>query len=77
MSQAVGLVPSGAIASRIRTIRGVRVMLDEDLAALYGVTTKRLNQQVNRNLERFPADFMIRLTPDEAANMRLENATSS
>ena len=64
MSQAVGIVRSGAIASRIRTIRGVRVMLDEDLAALYGVTTKRLNQQVNRNLERFPADFMIRLTPD-------------
>ncbi|MFT3907203.1 MAG: ORF6N domain-containing protein [Steroidobacteraceae bacterium] len=53
------------IPSRIQTIRGLRVMLDADLAQLYGVKTERLNQQVRRNADRFPADFMFRLTAEE------------
>jgi hypothetical protein len=77
MPQAAGLVRSGDIASKIHTVRGVRVMLDEDLAPLYGVTTKRLNQQVSRNLDRFPADFMFTLSPDEGRNLKLQTATSS
>ena len=52
-------------------------MLDFDLAELYGVTTKRLNQQVTRNKKRFPEDFMFRLTRKEAENLRLQIATSS
>jgi len=60
----------------ILTIRGQRVMLDSDLAKIYGVTTKRLNQQVNRNLERFPKDFMFQLTEIEEESLRLQIATS-
>jgi hypothetical protein len=52
-------------------------MLDVDLAALYGVTTKRFNEQVKRNLQRFPADFMFQLTPGEYAHLRSQIATSS
>jgi len=51
-------------------------MLDSDLAALYGATTKRLNQQVLRNRDRFPADFMFQLAADEAERLRLQFATS-
>ena len=51
-------------------------MIDEDLAELYGVPTKRLNQQVQRNRNRFPKDFMFQLTKDEAENLRLQFATS-
>ena len=51
--------------SRILVLRGQRVILDADLSTLYGVTTKRLNEQVKRNKERFPADFMFQLTSDE------------
>jgi hypothetical protein len=57
------LVPR--IESRIQVIRGLRVMLDVDLAALYGVQTKRLNMQVKRNRDRFPSDFLFQLTADE------------
>jgi hypothetical protein len=53
------------IESRIQVIRGQRVMIDVDLAELYGVQTKRLNEQVKRNRERFPSDFLFQLTPDE------------
>ena len=53
------------IESRIQVIRGLRVMLDVDLAALYGVQTKRLNEQVKRNRDRFPSDFLFQLTADE------------
>ena len=53
------------IESLIRTIRGQKVMLDSDLAMLYGVSTSRLNEQVKRNIERFPDDFMFRLTKEE------------
>jgi hypothetical protein len=71
------LVAIEAIASRIVVLRGQRVMLDADLAALYGVTTKRLNEQVERNLERFPSDFMFQLTNQEVAILRSQFATSS
>jgi hypothetical protein len=64
------------IASMIHVIRGQRVMLDSDLARLYGVTTKRLNQQCRRNLNRFPEDFAFQLTADEAARLRSQIATS-
>ena len=65
------------IAQRILIVRGRRVLLDTDLAAFYGETTKRLNQQVNRNIDRFPGDFMFRLNEAEFANLRLQFATSS
>jgi ORF6N domain len=61
----------------IRVIRGQRVILDADLAKISGVTTKRLNEQVKRNSGRFPADFMFRLTAEEAANLRWQNVTDS
>ena len=57
------------IEGRILVIRGHKVMLDADLAELYGVTTKRLNQQVRRNIERFPEDFMFELRPAEKAEV--------
>jgi hypothetical protein len=53
------------IESRVQVIRGLRVMLDVDLAALYGVQTKRLNEQIKRNRDRFPSDFLFQLTADE------------
>lgn len=59
------LIPMERIESKIFLIRGQRVMLDRDLAALYGVATKALNQAAKRNKERFPEDFMFRLTKDE------------
>ena len=67
----------GEIAQRIHVIRGQRVVLDTDLAAFYGETTKRFNQQVNRNLSRFPPGFMFQLDEQEFANLRLQFATSS
>jgi hypothetical protein len=67
---------SKSIERRIYLIRGHKVMLDADLAELYRVTTKRLNQQVRRNCARFPSDFMFQLTVDEAANLRSQFATS-
>lgn len=54
-----------AVKSKIHDIRGVKVMLDRDLAILYQVETKRLNEQVKRNIERFPSDFMFQLTQKE------------
>ncbi len=71
------LVPTEIIAAKILTIRGKRVMLDSDLATLYGVRTKRLNEQVLRNRKRFPEDFMFQLTQEEAANLKSHFATSS
>jgi hypothetical protein len=58
------------IEQRILVLRRHRVMLDRDLAQLFGVPVKRLNEQVKRNIERFPEDFMFRLTPEEAAAVR-------
>lgn len=70
------LVPVERITHSILILRGQRVLLDSELAALYGVTTARLNQQVRRNLERFPADFMFQLSADEHAALMLQTATS-
>jgi hypothetical protein len=65
-----------AISARIVTIRRERVLLDADLAALYGVETRRLNEQVRRNRRRFPADFIFRLTREEIDNLMSQFATS-
>ncbi len=65
----------GEVAQRIHLVRGQRVVLDADLAAFYGETTKRFNQQVRRNLARFPADFMLQLDAEEFAALRLQSAT--
>jgi hypothetical protein len=65
------------IANAIVLLRGQRVLLDADLAALYEVPTKRFNEQVKRNLERFPADFMFQLTEQEFAALRSQIATSN
>jgi hypothetical protein len=58
-------------------IRGEKVILDSDLAELYGVETRRLNEQVRRNIEKFPDDFMFQLTKDEFNNLKSQIATSS
>lgn len=65
------------ILNKIYAVRGQRVMLDEDQAAMYGVETRRLNEQVKRNLKRFPPDFMFTLTAKEYENLKSQNATSS
>jgi len=69
------LVPVELIASKIYLIRGIKVMLDKDLAELYGVETKRLKEQVRRNIERFPQDFMFELTKEEYQALRSQIAT--
>ncbi len=71
--KAVALSP---IESRILLLRGEKVMLDDDLAVLYGVETKALNQAVRRNIERFPEDFMFQLTAEEAETLRSQTVTS-
>jgi len=63
------------IASAILILRGQRVLLDSELAALYGVSTKRFNQQVRRNRKRFPADFMFQMTTEETNSLRSQIAT--
>ena len=65
------------IARAILVLRGHRVLLDAELAALYGVTTRRLNEQVRRNRSSFPADFLFELTAEEFANLKSHFATSS
>ena len=70
-------VAADAIRSRILTIRGVQILLDRDLAELYGVPTKVLNQAVKRNIERFPERFMFQLTKDEVQNLRSQIVTSN
>ena len=67
------LIPSERIESKILLRRGKKVMLDRDLAALYGVPTRRLNEQVKRNRKRFPEDFMFRLNKEEFRNLRYQN----
>jgi len=64
------------VEPQILIVRGQRVILDPDLAALYGVTVKRLNEQVKRNAARFPEDFMFRLTSEETEILRSQFATS-
>jgi hypothetical protein len=65
-----------SVDSRILVVRQQKVILDTDLAELYGVPVKRLNEQVKRNRERFPSDFMFRLTDEEQESLRSQNATS-
>jgi len=69
MGNESSIIPVERIERSILLIRGQKVMLDADLAMLYGVTTKRLNEQVRRNSGRFPEDFMLQLTPKEKANV--------
>jgi hypothetical protein len=65
------------INSKIYEVRGQKVMLDSDLAKLYQVETKRVNEQVKRNIERFPIDFMFQLTEKEFEDLRSQNATTN
>jgi hypothetical protein len=71
------LVKKDGIAEKIYLIRGVQVMLDRDLAELYGVETKVFNQAVKRNIARFPEEFRFQILEDEFTNLRSQNATSS
>lgn len=71
------LVPIEIIENKILIIRGQRVILDKDLAQLYEVETKNLNKAVKRNIERFPADFMFKLTEEEFQNLKFQFGTSS
>ncbi len=71
------MVPIEIIANKIYLIRGIKVMLDRDLAELYDVETKRLKEQVRRNIKRFPEDSMFELTKKELKNLRSQIATSS
>jgi flagellar capping protein FliD len=70
------LISIELIASKIYLIRGIKVMLDRDLAELYGVETKALKQAVRRNIDRFPADFMFEMTKSEFENWRSQIVTS-
>ena len=69
MDESKSVVPVGKIENRILLIRGEKVIIDADLAEFYGVPTKRLNEQVKRNKDRFPDDFMFQLSPDEKAEV--------
>lgn len=71
------LISSDGIQSRIYTIRGLQVMIDNDLADIYGVEVKRLNEQVKRNTERFPTEFCFQLSEEERQNLKSQYATSS
>jgi hypothetical protein len=71
------IVPIERVTEKIYLIRGMRVMLDRDLAKLYGVETKVFKQAVKRNINRFPEDFMFELTGDEFKNLRSQFVTSS
>ncbi len=77
MGKDESLIPVERIESRILLIRGQKVLLDSDLAELYGVETRRLNEQVKRNIERFPSDFMFQLDHKEFAVLISQIATSS
>jgi len=65
------------VDDKIFIIRGIQVMIDKDLAELYDVPTKRLNEQVKRNIDRFDSDFMFQLTNQELENLRSQNATTN
>lgn len=71
------VIPDEIVISKIYLIRDEKVMLDSDLAELYGVETKRLNEQVKRNMNRFPEDFMFQLSKVEFENLKSQIATSS
>jgi hypothetical protein len=74
MAKSAALIPMERIMGSIILVRGQKVLLDSDLAKMYGVSAGRLNQQVRRNWERFPEDFMFQLTADEAAALRSQFA---
>lgn len=69
------LIAVDALSDRIHLVRGQRVMLDSDLAELYGVATKVFNQAIKRNIERFPTDFMFQLTEEEGVSLRSQIVT--
>ena len=71
------IIPVHVITNKIYLIRDQKVMIDGDLSELYGIETKRLNEQVKRNIERFPDDFMFQLTKEEFENLKSQFATSS
>ena len=75
--KAGSIIPVERVESRILSIGGQKVIIDSDLAELYGVTTKRLNEQVKRNIGRFPDDFMFQLSDDETEFLRSQIATSN
>ncbi len=77
MADSRSVVPAERIERSTLLIRSQKVMLDDDLAALYEVETKALNRAVRRNLDRFPEDFMFHLTDEEFANLRYQSGTSS
>ena len=79
MKQELVQIPIGEveIRERIKTIRGVQIMLDRDLAELYGVETKVLNQAVKRNADRFPPDFMVQLTKEECLRSQIVTLNES
>jgi hypothetical protein len=70
-------ITDSVVLSKIYLIRGKKVMVDKDLAEMYGVETKRLNEQVKRNIKRFPGDFMFQLNLDEFENWKSQFATSN
>jgi phage regulator Rha-like protein len=74
-AKTLAVIAEEKIVNQIHLIRGQKVMLDSDLAALYGVETKRLKEQVNRNLSRFPKHYMLELTKEEYDNLRSQIAT--
>ena len=76
MSEETPVLPVERIERAILIVRGQRVMLDEDIAALYGVETKNLVKAMKRNLERFPLDFMFQLTLEDVENLRFQFGTS-
>ncbi len=76
-NQETNLIVFEEIENKIYNIRGERIMLDNDLAEVYSVTTKRLNEQVKRNIDRFPKDFMFQLTEQEYESLRSQFATSN
>ena len=77
MGDSKQLVPVEIIENKIYLIRGHKIMLDKDLAQLYGVSTSVLNKAVSRNLDRFPSDFMLQLTREEFSNLKCHFGTSS
>lgn len=76
-TKTLSIIPDERIIGKIYFIRGEKVMFDRDLAVLYGVATKVLNQSVKRNIDRFPADFMFKLNKDEMENWKSQIAASN
>jgi len=77
MKKRAQIIPTDSVESRIFTLRGQKVILDSDLAAIYGVETKALNRAVKRNSKRFPPDFIFQLTRGEAVSLRCQIGTSN